>query len=211
VASLKNSEAVRPGRLVVMSGLPGSGKSHLAQLAAQATGAIVLRSDALRQLLFPQPDYSGRESRTVYESAYALAAYLVSQGYPVIFDATNLSAWARNRAADVARQAGGRALIVQTTAPEELVRTRLEARGRPGVEAYLSEAGWEVYLSMRGRLEPVDPGQPDELCVDTGDATAIAAAVERMVAFLNGSETAAGSSPSAAPTASELTAEPAAG
>lgn len=175
----------RGGRLVIMSGLPGTGKSHLAQLAAERTGAIVLRSDALRKLLFPQPDYSARESRTVYEAAYALIGYLIAEGYPVIFDATNLSAWARARAAGVAARAGGAALVVQTTAPEHVVRERLFARGRPGVEAFLSDAGWEVYTSMRSRLEPVAPDAPDEFAVDTSDPAAVAAAVERMAAFLS--------------------------
>jgi predicted kinase len=177
--------ARRGGRLVIMSGLPGTGKSHLAQLAAERTGAIVLRSDALRKLLFPQPDYSARESRTVYEAAYALIAYLIAEGYPVIFDATNLSAWARARATGVAVRAGGTALVVQTTAPEDVVRERLFARGRPGVEAFLSDAGWEVYTSMRSRLEPVAPDAPDEFAVDTSDQAAVAAAVERMTAFLS--------------------------
>jgi|DewCreStandDraft_5_1066085.scaffolds.fasta_scaffold00048_120 predicted kinase len=175
----------RAGRLVIMSGLPGTGKSHLAQLAAERSGAIVLRSDALRKLLFPQPDYSARESRTVYEAAYALIAYLVAEGYPVIFDATNLSAWTRARAAGIAARVGGAALVVQTTAPEEVVRERLTARGRPGVETFLSDAGWEVYTNMRGRLEPVTPDAPDALLVDTSDPAAVAAAVERMVAFLS--------------------------
>jgi predicted kinase len=169
-----------------MSGLPGTGKSHLAKLAAHGGRAVVLRSDALRKLLFPQPDYSAAESRTVYEASYALLACLVAQGYAVIFDATNLGAWARERAASLARRAGGAALIVQTSAPAPVARQRLEARGRPGTEAYHSDAGWDVYQRMRAALEPLTPQELDagHLVVDSTDDVSMAAAAERIAGFL---------------------------
>ena len=47
---------------IIVSGLPGSGKSYLCRRLAERLELPVIESDALRRLLFPSPDHGRRES-----------------------------------------------------------------------------------------------------------------------------------------------------
>ena len=49
--------------MVVVSGLPGSGKSHFSRRLAEQVGLFTLESDVLRTALFPSPSYTRSESR----------------------------------------------------------------------------------------------------------------------------------------------------
>lgn len=78
---------------VWLTGPPASGKSTIAralreQLAAEGTSAVVLESDALRRVLTPEATYEPDERDRFYAAVAGLAAMLVSQGVPVIVDAT---------------------------------------------------------------------------------------------------------------------------
>src|SRR5947207_12364864 len=92
--------------LILLSGLPGTGKSHLAAAIAARHPAAVVRSDEVRKLLYSRPTYTSRENGFVYLTCYALLAHLLGDGYTAIFDATNLTRYSRKRARKIAAQAG---------------------------------------------------------------------------------------------------------
>ena len=48
--------------MVVVSGLPGSGKSYFSRRVASRVPLLVLESDALRRVLFPEPSYTASEA-----------------------------------------------------------------------------------------------------------------------------------------------------
>ena len=78
---------------VWITGLPGSGKSAIAQAAAaelQARGeqVMVLELDRIRKVITPQPTYSDAEREAVYRALVYMAAALVDAGVAVILDAT---------------------------------------------------------------------------------------------------------------------------
>jgi len=166
--------------LVLLTGLPGTGKSYLAaQVVAQRAVAIV-RSDQVRKILFPRPTYSGEESGTVFLTCYELLRHLLAGGWPVLFDATNLSARSRQRAAEIAKALGAPLLVVQTVAPPQVVRERLAARQAGALPRFSSDASWEIYERMLPTAEPV---QRPYLAVDTsGD---VEPAVAEIVRFLD--------------------------
>ena len=70
----------RDPALVVISGLPGTGKSQFARELQRRTGAVVLESDALRRLLFEKPSYSWQESRRLFAAIHAVAERLLCEG-----------------------------------------------------------------------------------------------------------------------------------
>ena len=90
-------EYTRPksGRLIMMSGLSGSGKSTVARQLARQTGAIHLRSDAIRKHLGGvaldvkgEADlYTSEMTEKTYDRLLNLGITLASQGYSVILDA----------------------------------------------------------------------------------------------------------------------------
>lgn len=144
--------------LLVLCGLPGSGKSYFAAALAQRVPLAVLSSDRLRKLLIPQPRYTRGEHRRVFAAAHLLLAQLLAAGYGVIFDATNRTERARQPLYALAEQAGAQLLIVEFTAPEDIIRERLARRAvgaaTAGYRDY-SDADWRIYCQMRPGGEPI--------------------------------------------------------
>lgn len=77
-------------KVLIMCGLPNSGKSKLAKMIAKSTGATILSSGEYRSKMFPRSNYSQKESEKVFESIRKDATELIESGLSVIFDATNL-------------------------------------------------------------------------------------------------------------------------
>lgn len=141
--------------LVMISGLPGSGKSYFAEQLAQRLPAVVIRTDEVRKILFPKPTYQGWESGVVYLTSQRLAKQYLLSGKNVIFDGTNLTESSRKQIYRIAADAGTQLAIVETFAPEQAIRKRLRQRARGGGETYQSDATWDIYLEMRRRQQPI--------------------------------------------------------
>ena len=81
--------------VVVMMGLPGTGKSTLARELARALGGVVLSKDDLRASAFPEAvrDYSEEQDDLAMEMVYQAAGYVLRQysGMPVILDGRTFS------------------------------------------------------------------------------------------------------------------------
>jgi len=159
VARLRDSlgdlpEPVSRPFLVLVGGLPATGKSHFSRRLAQRVTAAVLESDTLRRVLVPRPVYTWEESRKLFEACHGLIEDLLSEGIPVIFDATNLQEAHREDLYSIADRTGARLVVVWVEAPEELVWERMEARQRGLDPESKSDADWEVYRRMADSAEP---------------------------------------------------------
>ena len=141
---------------IVLSGLPGTGKSHLAREIARRHPFALLESDTLRKTLVERPSYSQSESARLFAACHALIASLLEKRIPVLFDATNLREMHRRPLYDVAERTGARLLLVQVTAPEEVVRRRMEARAVRENPSDRSDATLDVYETMRRDAEPIE-------------------------------------------------------
>ena len=134
--------------LVVLCGLPGTGKSHFArELCAQAP-FVWLSSDRTRKLLVARPQYSRREHRRVFAAMHVLTRGYLRDGYSVVFDATNLNEGVRAPLYAAADSVGVDPLIIRFTAHPDLVRERMAERADGIADAGQSDAGWEVYSRM---------------------------------------------------------------
>jgi len=91
---------------------------------------VVIESDAARKILFRPPTYHGRESSRLFQAIHELARELLTEGYPVILDATNLTEHFRRFLYRIADETGARLILAQLTTPPELIKMRLEARRR---------------------------------------------------------------------------------
>jgi predicted kinase len=141
--------------LIVVSGLPGTGKSFFCRELAGRLSFLVLASDALRKILFPSPQYQEGENRRLFSACHVLIEELLRKGIPIIFDATNLLEHHREYLYRAAERAGTKLILVWVEAPTEVVRQRLLAREKAAVSQYESEAGWEVYNKMKPRREKI--------------------------------------------------------
>jgi len=142
---------VKPA-FIVVSGLPGTGKSYFCSKLAERLPIVILESDALRKALFPSLSYSAGESSYLFQVSHLLIEGLLKKGVPLILDATNLSEQHRERLYSIADRLDAKLVLVRVEAPPEVVRARLEnRRGNPGS----SGADWEVYRRMRSSVQKI--------------------------------------------------------
>ena len=141
--------------LVILCGLPGTGKSYFARELARRAPFVWLNSDRTRKLLVDRPSYSRREHRRVFSAMHVLTRGYLRDGYSVVFDATNLNENVRRPLYSSAQEVGVEPLIIRFTAPAELVRRRLTDRAEGVGEASQSDATWDIYSRMAVADQPV--------------------------------------------------------
>ena len=134
--------------LVILCGLPGTGKSHFARELTARAPFVWLNSDRTRKLLVARPQYSRREHRRVFAAMHVLTRGYLRDGYSVVFDATNLNENVRAPLYAAADDAGVAPLIIRFTAHPNLIRKRMAERAAGIANATQSDAGWEVYSRM---------------------------------------------------------------
>jgi predicted kinase len=141
--------------IIMLSGLPGTGKSYLSHKLAELLGFTNVESDAVRKELFPKPSYSTKESATVFRSLHNLLKERLENGLSVIFDATNLEERYREIVYKIAGRSGAKLILVEVEAPPELVRKRLESRTQHREKNDHSDATWVVYRRMKKTAEKI--------------------------------------------------------
>ncbi|MEV6291396.1 AAA family ATPase [Streptomyces sp. NPDC051896] len=99
--------------LIVMGGLPGTGKTTLARLLAARIGAVHLRVDTIEQAIV-RSGVAGRPVGPVgYAVGYALAEEHLRQGLTVIAESVNPLSVTRDAWRDTAVRAGVRVVEVE--------------------------------------------------------------------------------------------------
>ena len=155
--------------MVLVAGLPGTGKSTLAGTLAGRAGAAYLSSDAVRKQLagldprdrveesFRGGLYSPEMTARTYEELRRRAAAQLAAGRAVVIDATHASAAERARVLALAGEHGAPALIAELRLDDGSARARIE--GRDDDPLRTSDATWEVYQRAREEFEPVMPNE----------------------------------------------------
>ena len=162
--------------LIVVSGLPGSGKSYFSRRLSERMPLPVVESDAMRQILSAKPDYSQAESERLFTACHALMDELLRKGISVIFDATNLIENHREQLYRIADRAGAKLILVRVNAPPEVIQQRMERRQARLDPHDRSEADWQVYKKMSATAERI---RRNHFAVDT--SRDINPAIEKVV------------------------------
>ena len=171
-----------PPVLVLLCGLPATGKSSVARELARALRAPLLRSDVRRKVLagvsprehhpeaFASGIYSPEMGARTYRSLLDHAVHELESGHSAVVDATFSTRAQRAPFVDAMTRLEHPVRIVWLSAPEDLVRSRLADRARHPEEA--SDADWQVYLRAKQTFEPPTEVPPEALC--TLDVTNLA-------------------------------------
>ncbi len=149
-------------RLVLVGGAPGTGKSTVAAALGDATGSVVLRTDAVRRQGPVRADrYSPSAIEDTYRRMLDEAEQQLALGAHVILDATWSDAAHRALARRAADKAAADLVEVRCTAPLEVCRSRISRRRAEGRDP--SEATPEIAAEIAQRFEP----WPEAHVVDT--------------------------------------------
>ncbi len=169
---------------VLLAGLPGVGKSTLAQALASQLDATVLDRDLIRDRLFPAQDldYSPEQNELASQVTYQVAEYIAVR-HPdriLILDGRPFS---QRTQIDEIRELANRTQhplrIIYLWAPDELVADRLEHDLRIRQD-YAANRNMEKYRRIRRRFEPIDA---EHLSLDT--SAPLADLVKNAVAYVN--------------------------
>ena len=139
--------------LVVVSGLPGTGKSYFSGQLADRLPFTILESDALRKVLFSPPTYSAEESSRLFQAIHQVIKTLLKKGISVILDATNLSERNRETLYSIAERLGVKLVLVRVEAPPEVVAERMQSRRED--TSNKSDAEWAEYKRMKNSVEKI--------------------------------------------------------
>lgn len=159
----------KQGKLILMAGLSGSGKSTIAQKLARESGAIQIRSDAVRKhlggvALDAKGDdslYSAEMTQKTYDRLLDLGLKLAAQGYTVILDAKYDRQTQRQTAIEQAKTNQIPIEILYCEAPIEVLHDRIAQR-----QGDISDATADVLAQQQ--LEPfTELEQPFVKTIDT--------------------------------------------
>lgn len=152
----------QPGRLILMSGLSGSGKSTVAQKLARLIGAIHIRSDAVRKHLGGIPLqqrgdnslYTPEMTQKTYERLCRLGSQLAKLGYTLILDAKYDRITTRQAVLNQAKAADIPVSILVCEAPISILRQRLQKR-----TGDIADATVELLTSQQATAERLNHGE----------------------------------------------------
>lgn len=152
--------------LIIMCGLPGSGKSTVSRRLAQRVEGLRWDKDELRHLMFPpelvQHDRALNDlcMEMLYAAALRVFARQDAGASPIILDGRPfMERGQRERARAAAQQAKANIAFVLCTAPKEVLSNRILGDGHLAVDRD---------ADLLGRLiEAADPFEGDEIVIDT--------------------------------------------
>ncbi|UGT67825.1 AAA family ATPase [Nocardia gipuzkoensis] len=185
-------------RLVLVGGLPGTGKSTVAARLAAATGAVVISSDSVRAELrttgsiagaagvFGAGAYRSAAKALVYAQMLEQARQRLERGVSVILDASWTDSDQRARAAALADETRSDLVPLRCVCPQPLAAERISARPQGD-----SDATPAIAAALAATVTPwpeaivLDTAQPIEGSIGTaldawrGAVVPAAAAVRR--------------------------------
>lgn len=136
--------------IVLICGLPGTGKTFLSNKLSQYIDSTVLSTDKIRKELIQKPTYTPWERALIYDVLFLLAKYLHSSGINCILDGTFNMEKSRREIKDLLNLSNDQFYIIECICPEDLIITRLLLR-----KDDYSDATVSIYLKMKKIYEPV--------------------------------------------------------
>ena len=134
--------------IVIVFGLPGSGKSYFAAHLANKINADYINSDKVRRAMFDTRTYSINEKLSVYSEMLTQMKEVVKQNKNLVLDATFYNNDIRKKFLDEAVDAGS-IFFIEVKAEESIIRKRLQEKRVD------SEADFEVYKKVKKQWEPL--------------------------------------------------------
>ena len=157
--------------VILVCGLPGSGKSYFASRLAETIHAQYFNSDRLRKELFPKRTYSKSETAKVYEILLNKMEEAINTNTDLVLDATFHFKATRK---PFISKGKGSIVFIEIQANEDVIRERLKE------DRLFSEADLRVYRLIKEQWEALE--QPHLTLQSTNDN--IEAMLQKAVHYL---------------------------
>lgn len=135
--------------IVVVTGLPGTGKTTFSKSLARKMKALHLNTDIIRDQLHLRGHYDRTSKQRIYERMCDLVAKEISSKKNVIVDGTFYKKQLRDAYIHLASKHQVAIKWIELKANEATIRERVEKK-----RTY-SEADFEVYLKVKASFEPI--------------------------------------------------------
>jgi len=135
--------------IIIVMGLPGTGKTYFAEHLAAHIHAMHISSDKTRNQLQKRGTYAPEDKNQVYQAMLERAKEALKKGEDIIMDATYSKKAHRNAVKALGEQLKVPVRFIQLTADEKTVAQRTSQ------EREDSEADFKVYKIIKKSFEPL--------------------------------------------------------
>lgn len=146
--------------LICLHGLPGVGKTTLAQKLAEITGGMVLGSNYIRRQIFgcnayhcanvPLMPFTDQEILLSYRTILYCAELVLNCGKTVIMDATFQKKHYVDMAKEIAKKTGHEFFLIKVVCDERVCKKRMDERVR--LRKSDSIVGYEHHLEVKEKI-----------------------------------------------------------
>ncbi len=148
------SERAARGRLVILTGLPGAGKTTLATWLANTHGFSVASRDVIRAAMFPRCRFTLAEKAAAYEAMKAAISTMLALGLDVVTDGITFSSGEQLREVYELAESAQAVLILHLDVLTSIAQDRVEddRRNDPTVPADRDAA---LVADVAARFDPL--------------------------------------------------------
>lgn len=136
--------------LIMITGLPGSGKTTFAEALVNSIDAVHLNTDIIRNNMGQRGKYDETSKSMIYAKMLKQTESYLHRGEDVVVDATFYKAALRKPYQRLAKKYKKQLYWIAITADESVIKERMQQKRQ------YSEADFEVYLTLKSIYEPLE-------------------------------------------------------
>ncbi len=148
--------------LILVCGLPGTGKTTVAKKIADKTKSFVFNTDIVRKELFEKPKYTKKEKELIYNLLFEMTEKFLKSAKNVVLDGTFYKKELRERVRKIAENMNSDFHIVEVVCDEKILKKRMGKRTKKRTP---SDADFEIYKKIEKEFEPI---REKHFVVETG-------------------------------------------